>query len=313
MSIAVTDKLSREKVQQLLAAMGSVSQSDTSCNTDAADYDLRQSRYFNLSQFAKLEEFAGKVAREYVEEFSRLYHGDVKVSVVSTEQCFRDQLKVDNEQNNYCIMFGVDPQKPFGLMRIPDSSAAIWTGQVLGGAELTEDSGKRLSKLEESLLLDIVSGLIKAFSRAYGSNLQLDRRVIHDSSSVALQGSEELFMITFEARKADSEKDATRAFFLMCCDKLQSVAGKIASEEGKTAAADNARIMREHVHGMPVSLTVQLAKTSLLFKDVMGLQVNDIMLLDKKVSDPIEILVEDKTLFHGRPAQSGGKHAIVIV
>ena len=309
----ITDKLSYEKIQQFLAAAGRAGQPDTSGDIETADYDWRKPRYFNQARLEKLEEFAKKAALECVDEFSRLYHGSASVSVVSAEQCFQDQLEAENEQEDYCIAFGVDPEKSFGLMCIPHSSAIVWTGQVFGGTELSEDSGKVLSELEESFLLDIVSGLMEALSAAYGSHLQLARHLIRDRSSVTLAGSKELFKVTFEVRKEDSEDDPARACFVMCCDKLRSIAGDIASEEKKTAAADSDRAMREHVHRIPVSLTVQLAKTKLLFKDVMNLQVNDIMLFDKKVSDPIEILVEDKTVFYGRPAQSGGKHAVVIV
>ena len=313
MSKMIADKLSYEKIQQFLAAAGRAEQPDTSGEIETADYDWRKPRYFNQASLEKLEEFAEKATLEWVDEFSRLYHGSAGVSVVSAEQCFQDPSETEDEQEDYCIAFGADPEKPFGLMCIPNSSAIDWTGQVFGGTESSEDSGGALSELEESFLLDIVSGLIEALSTAYGSHLQLARSLIRDRSSVTLDGSSELFKVTFEVQKEDSENDAARAFFVMCCDKLQSIAGDVASEEKKATAADSGKAMREHIQSIPVSLTVQLAKTKLLFKDVMNLQVNDIMLLDKKVSDPIEILIEDRTLFYGRPAQSGGKHAVVIV
>ena len=313
MSKTITDKISYDKIQQLVAAAGRAGQPDSSSDIEAADFDWRKPRYFNQDSLEKLGEFVAKVALECVDGFSRLYQGSAGVSVVSAEQCFQAQLETDSEQEDYWVAFGLDPEKPFGLMCIPHSSAIAWTGQIFGGTESSEDSGGALSELEESFLLDIVSGLVDAVSTVYGSKLQLDKHIIRDRSSVTLAGSKELFKVTFEAQKEDSEDDAVRACFVMCCDKLESVAGSDSTESGKTAAADSGRALREHVQSMPVSLTVQLAKTKLLFRDVMDLQVNDIMLLDKNVSDPVEILIEDKTVFYGRPAQSGGKHAVVIV
>lgn len=312
MSGTVADNLSQEKIQQLLAAVGSVPRSDTS-GDEAADYDWRKPQYFSIDQRAKLGEFAEKAARECVDEFSRLYHGLTGVSVVFAAQYFQNPSETANAPAEYCFAFGTDPQKPFGLMRIPESSAALWTGHALGGGdEPTEDSGRSFSKLEESFLTEIASVLIKDFSRAYGSPLQLDRGVLREPSFAALQGSQELFMIGLEVRKADSENAAARVDLLMCCDKLQSVAGKL-SDEGKTATADNIRAMREHLKEVPVSLTVRLARTTLRFKDILDLRVGDIMLLGKKVSDPVEVLIGGKTVFQGRPAQSGGKQAVVIV
>jgi flagellar motor switch protein FliM len=313
MSRPCPDNLSQEKVQQLLAAVGSVPQSDAGGDLNVVDYNWRQPQYFSLEQRTKLAEFAEKAAAACVDEFSRLYHGDVEVSVVSAAQCFQSPSEAENPQAEYCFAFGVDPEKPFGLMRIPDSSAALWTGHMLGGEELTEESGRRLSTLEESFLLDIASGLIKDFSRAYGSPLQLNRCLTRDESSIVLQGSQERFMVVLEVRKRDSEDNAVQAFILMCCDKLQSVAGKVVSEEGKNITADKIRAMREHLKDVPVSLTVRLAQTMLKFKDVVNLQVNDIVLLNKEVFDPVDVLIGGRTVFQGRPAQSGGKLAVVIV
>ncbi len=44
----------------------------------------------------------------------------------------------------------------------------------------------------------------------------------------------------------------------------------------------------------------------------MSLGVGDILLLDKKTDEPVELVVEDRVLFRGRPARSGGKYAVVI-
>ena len=313
MSKTAADNLSHEKIQQLLAAVGTVPQFGADTNLEAKEYDWLLPRYFSLAQLAKLEAFAKQAARECVQEFSRLYRSDVRVSVVLTTQCFQDKLKAENERADYYIAFGLDPQKPFGLIHIPAPSAALWAGQVLGSDDSNDTGDRTLSALEESILLDIAEGLIKDFSRAYNGNLQLNKEILRDTESAALQGSRELYMAAFEVQKADSQEKAARVFFLICCDKLHSVAGKTAAEEGKTAAADNARAMREHINHIPVSLTVRLAKTAVPFRDIVNLQVNDVIVLNKMVSDPIEVLYEDKPFFGGRPAQTGGKRAVVMM
>ena len=33
---------------------------------------------------------------------------------------------------------------------------------------------------------------------------------------------------------------------------------------------------------------------------------------ENKIRHMVEVLIEDRTFFYGRPAQSGGKHAVVI-
>ena len=63
---------------------------------------------------------------------------------------------------------------------------------------------------------------------------------------------------------------------------------------------------------MPISITAHLARTSLTIEEAMNLQVDDVLLLDKKTSESIELFVEGRTIFRGRPAKSEGKRAIII-
>jgi flagellar motor switch protein FliM len=71
--------------------------------------------------------------------------------------------------------------------------------------------------------------------------------------------------------------------------------------------------MLEHIHRVPVTVQVKLAKIMLPFSEVMSLEAGDVVMLNKKVSETVDILVDDRTLFRGCPAQSGGHYAVVIV
>ena len=63
---------------------------------------------------------------------------------------------------------------------------------------------------------------------------------------------------------------------------------------------------------MPVSITAQLASTVLTLEEALNLEAGDILLLDKKVNEPIELITSGRTALLGRPAKSAGKYAVVI-
>jgi flagellar motor switch protein FliM len=63
---------------------------------------------------------------------------------------------------------------------------------------------------------------------------------------------------------------------------------------------------------MPVLITGQLASTMLSFEEIMDLQVNDIVLLDKRIDQPVELIVDDRTIYYGYPAKSEGNYAVKI-
>ncbi|MCK5472469.1 MAG: FliM/FliN family flagellar motor switch protein, partial [Planctomycetes bacterium] len=67
-----------------------------------------------------------------------------------------------------------------------------------------------------------------------------------------------------------------------------------------------------HLNNATVSATAQLAKMSLRFEEVMELGAGDVLVLDKKIDEPIDLIIEDKMFFKAKPAQAAGKYAVVI-
>jgi flagellar motor switch protein FliM len=90
------------------------------------------------------------------------------------------------------------------------------------------------------------------------------------------------------------------------------VTGKAANPAGKSSAEQISQAITGHLQQMPVSVTAQLACTYLTFQELAAIRPCDIVLLDKAVDESVELIVEGRTLFQGRPAKSAGRYAVVI-
>lgn len=312
MSSTATHNLSREKIQQILASIGSqkVDQSD---KIKAADYNWRQPHCFSNEQLKKLNSFAEKLALGCAEKFTKLYNTDFNVTIALISQHFADELIASaKNQGEYYLAFGSEPDSPFGLVGIPDKSAFVWATQLLGDTGAIEGSDRDLSQLEESLLFDITCGVIKAFSDSYENNeLQPGSKIIKGRMPIEPEGTEELCKITFSVEKANS-KNPSEGYFLIPCNELKAVVGQNVqidkSSSGKTAA----KAMLGYVHKLPVRITARLASTVFTLEEMMSLHVDDVLLLDKRLNEPVELIIEGQSVFCGRPAKSGGNYAVVI-
>ncbi len=313
MSNTVTDKLSRKKIQQLLAAVGSKPAEDTT-QIEAAEYDWHQPHCFTRAQLNKLDDFTKKIAKAIARRFATLCHGEFNVTIASTTQHFANELvdqALESKQNNYYLPFGTDQAHPCGLVSIPLQTTFIWVTQLLGDTESEEDSRRDLSQLEESLLLDIASAIVDAISDSHGNcDFKPAKNIVRRLFPLELRGTEEFCKITFNVKKSDS--DNTEAYILIFCESLESVAGKATQDAGEFSAADISKAILERLKKMPVFVTAQLASAMLTLEEIMDFQVGDILLLDKAVDEPVELIVEGRELLRGRPAKSGGKYAVVI-
>jgi len=301
MSNSVKKKPIRHKVQQLLAAVGIESEEDTKSNIDAYDYNWTRPHYFSSSELEELETFTKKLAQKCARNFTRIYHSEFNVTISSTSQYFANEFAASAKtRNDHYLSFGTGEDEPSGFVGVPTKTAIIWATQLLGDSGSPEDDDRELSQLEVSLLCDTASSIVEALSDLCESCDFLPiTEIVTGRLPVEFRATEEVCKIGLRVKKADS-KEATEAYFLILCEKLHHV------EE------DVADAMLRHVYEIPISVKAQLDSTAFTIEEAMSLGVGDILLLDKKVTDPIDLIVEDRILFRGRPAKSAGKYAVVI-
>lgn len=312
MTSSAVNQLSRNKIEQLLAAVGARAQEDAEQDIQAGEFDWKQPRYFNLEQLDKIREFAREAAVRCTDGFSRLYQDECSVTIVSTEQRFPDALTHEQQPQNYYIPFTADSSNACGLLKIPGPSALSWTGLVLGCTD-QGDPARQLSKLEESFLADIAADILRAFSDIDGHTFVPAGEILNEAAGIQLHGSDELLEIEWEVKKAQSSDTPAKASFVICCDRLEAVTGKSESRQEELSPARIREALMQHLNHLSVPIRMELGSTRLLFKDVMELAANDIIVLDKKASEPVTIKVDNRPLFCGRPAQSGGHYAAVIL
>jgi flagellar motor switch protein FliM len=307
------NNLSKEKIQQLLTAVGSGPKEDTT-GIEATEYNWNKPHCFDRKQLNKLDNFTKKVAKAMAVKFVAFCHSQFDVTVVSTKQHFAAELvdqAIESGQDDYYLAFGTDQSHPCGLISIPTKTAFVWATQLLGDPESEEeDSGRDLSQLEESLLLDLLSSLIEVFSQKIW-DFQLAGNIVRRLFPLELKGTEELCKITFDVKKTDQEK-SSEAYILILCSELETVVGKAEQAVGGFSAEDISKAILGHIQQMPVCITAQLASMVLTLEEIMSLEVGDILLLDKKVNEPIELITSGRTALLGRPAKLAGKHAMVI-
>jgi len=314
MSDGITNSMSREKIQQLLKAVGSEPAEDTT-QIEAAEYNWHEPHYFNNEQLVKLGYFTEAAAGAMAQKFSRFFRSEFNVTIASTTQHYVHEFLgdlSDSEQKEYYIPFGAEAEQMCGLIGMPEQAAHNWARQLLGDSESEKEPDGDLGQLEESLLLDLVSALVEVFSGLDKSfDLNSAKSIVKGQWPLEIEGTEVLCKISFEVKKADSEK-SSEIYFLILCSKLVSAAGKAEQDSADFSAEDVSKTILGHLHEMPVLITGQLASTVLTFEEIMDLQADDILVLDKRIDQPAELIVGGRTFYYGCPAKSAGKYAITI-
>jgi len=310
MTSLAQDNLTQEKIQQLLAAVGSSPDKDMQQEAGVTEYNWQISHYFNHDQLGKISKFADGVAKNIAEKFKQIYNSDFEVTVSSTVLYFASELiKSDSNAKSYFIAFGDDKQQ-IGLITMQAQTAILWATQLLGDNQAAQDTERELSQLEQSLFLDITSALIGAFSGAYTSkNLIPVGEIIMGKIPMEIDNSSELCKITIGIKKAGSEVVSEVCFWVFC-EKLHQVAEQ--KQADNISPQNVSKAMMNYVATVPVTVTALLAQVGFNFQQLMTLQVDDVLMLNKKITEPAELIVEGKAVFKGRLAKSDSKYALLV-
>ncbi len=334
MSVAANN-LSKEKIQQLISAIGSGPQEDTS-GIETTEYNWNQPHFFDRRQLNAFDSFTKRVAKAMNVGFVDYFHSELDVKVVSITQHFAAELAVqalESGQNDYYLAFGSDREDQddsCGLISVPAQTAFIWATKLLGDSEAEgQDSERDLTQLEESLVCDLLSTLVGAFNQDR-LDLQSTKSIVRRLFPLELKSSEELCKIIFDMKKrtgeeeeadekegTDDKKDTDQekgdqVYILIQSSKLISVVGKSEQVDSGFSADKISKAILASMHQMPIRITAQLDSLVMTLKEIMSIEVGDILLLDKKVHEPIELVTRGRTALLGQPAKSVGKYAVVI-
>jgi flagellar motor switch protein FliM len=314
MSNKAFDNLTSEKIQQLLAAVGSAPKEESS-QVEATEHNWTEPHYFSCEQLKNISSFAEILAAAVAKKFTDFCRGKFEATVLSTKQFFADDLVKqysNGERKYFYLPFDSENGLRLGLLGMNEKTAIEWTKLLLGDTESKENSEKELSQLEKSLLLDLASAVVRAFSQSHTSfNFSPANNLASGQWPLDIDGAEQLCQIDFNVKQSEA-KDGTEAFFLIPCGSLDAVSGKTKKDVSEISQENISKMIQEHFEQTSVCVTAQLGQTELSFEEMMNLQAGDILLLDKKVTDFVELIVNERTFCYGWPVRSGGRYAVAI-
>lgn len=307
--------LNRAKLHRLLAAVGSAP-AQTEPTPEAVLYDWRDPHYFNEDQCNRLAAVMSQVAALLSERCAHYFNSEFKVVPTSITQHFANDLgqHVDLERG-FSLAFGLDQKPACGFFGIGAEVAMDWVTRLLGDTESDQNPDRALSSLEESLLSDLIRAMAEAFLSALRPHHELKTasQVTRGSVDVAFEPTDPICKIVFRIGQAEADEEASsEVTFVLSGPTLAPVLGKPIQARSNVPQDELARLLMEHVHQMPVAVTARLASTRLSFEEVLDLAPGDVLLIDKPLDEPVELIINNQTVFRGRPAQSAGQYAVFV-
>jgi flagellar motor switch protein FliM len=307
------NKLTLEKVNQILACIGAT-QGQAADQIESKEYDWTQPHYFTTAQLEKLKDFTQTVSSALAATFDRFLRSSFDVQPAEITQHYAQKFineLFENPQNALYLILKSEKDTSCGLIIVPKETAASWLKLLLGESETKADADQQLSQLEKFLLTDIIFHLAETIANSNRQlNLKTTKNLLTENFTLDISSTEEICKITFDVKQKGADKN-NQMHLLLPCSRFLPIVGAAANKKTLTPEQVKNAIL-EHVKLLPVSVTARFARTELKFEHILTLQKGDILILDKKISEPIELVVDGKTRYLAQLAKSGGRLAVKI-
>lgn len=313
MTVASINHLGKARVGQLLAAVGSAPAQEQTPG-DVLSYDWRDPHWLNADQINRLAAVMSQVAAKLGNVFTRFFGRKFEVSPTAVSQHYANDLpRLVEATRVHCISFGLEARAACGFLVIASQTATDWATRLLGDTESAGGADRPLSSLEESLLSDLVAGVLDTFLASLRPHEALKSvgRLSKGQPAIHFELTEEICRIVFQVKEADKDNPSDIAL-LLSCSRLAALVGKTPAPAFRTTPQESSKILMEHLQLMPVTVTARLATATVGFQEVLDLGPGDILLLDKPIQEMVELVIDGRTAFRGRPTQSDGQYAVLI-
>lgn len=311
----MAEPLTQEQIDALLssAMSGEVVQPKAEAAQAVKDYDFRSPKKFTKERIKVLDSIFDNYARllsSYLTGLLRLY---CKVTLASIEE--QRYFEFNNGLPDYVMMGTVelgihdgDIESTPTIIQLSNSLTYILIDRLLGGRGEYKDADRDFTEIEVSIIEKIISnlaGLLKEPWEPYVEvaptllNVETNSRVFS-----AVDYDDTMIIVCFEVAVNETKTIVTVS---MPALNLDAVMQKYVTKSARSIRRFDANREQERretimraLNESPLTIKAVLGEVSLDIADILNLQVDDIIPLDKNINSNVVVKVGDSPWFDGK-------------
>jgi flagellar motor switch protein FliM len=311
--------LSQEEIDALLSAMDSgevdLTEEKPSVKAEVKPYDLTAQNVMIRDQFDALNEVYDKFINLMSSELSTSMQRSIEVKIVSKEVVkFHDFIQAFSNPTGFSI-FSMEPLLGSALLAIEPNLVFSIIDCMFGGYGKPLEKVREFTMIEKRMLkrfsLDILKDLERAWEVAYPINISLRKSETKPEFINLVNPSDLLIIVVFSISGDEFSGNLHLATpFLM----LEPIKDKLSSAylREKEMANSFGNQLRILLRGTDLNLVAELGKTACSIRDILNLDVDDVIKLPTGPQDQVILNVESIPKYLGMPGIVKGNRAVQV-
>jgi flagellar motor switch protein FliM len=315
--------LSQEEIDALLAAMdrGEVDLEEEAPTAEPGDaslvqvYDLTTQRGALRHQFHALEEVYDKFSNLLNSSLSASLQKTLDVELVSSEMVkYGEFIQAFSNPTSFSV-FNMEPLIGSSLLVIEPNLVFSLIDCMFGGDGSPVAEMREFTLIEKRMInrfaLEILKNLEKAWEIVYSVRIGVKKSETKPDY-VHLVTPDELMIVV--VLSLTGEKFSGNVHLCFSYRMLEPIKEKLSSRYLREKDLEDAFSSQLEIllRDTSVRVVTELGKTTLTVRDLLNLQVDDVVMLNNGPDDPVVVTVEKKTKFKGFPGIIKGNRAVQI-
>lgn len=281
-------------------------------------YDFRRPNKFSKDQLNTLEVIYDNFAKLLTTYLSGVLRTRIQIKVGTVEQLTYDEFTRSISNPTIMSIFIMPPFEGKAIMEISPSITFTMIDRLFGGPGSSIVKNRGLTEIERSVMEKTMDRILTLMKEAWEALLEVDP--IHESIEINPQftqitsPSDMVVIITLKIILGETE-----GIINVClpCLMLEPVAPKLNVSHwfGTTAKKQTPELqlaLTKSIEKARAPISVCLGRTTITLKELLDISEGDVISLDKKHSDPLDMFVDTRKKYLARPGVSRGKLAVQI-
>ena len=311
--------LTQEEIDALLSAMerGDVDlDQEAKKDVEAAPYNLMSQNTMLRDQFSALEEVYDKFTRLMQDNLSSSLQGSVGIEFVSTEMVkYKEFISAFSSPTSFTL-FSMEPLIGSALLCIEPGLVFSLIDSMFGGDGKPTTRVREFTQIELRMIKKFAGEILTKFEKAWSSvyllNMTLKKTETKPEFVQLVPPNDIMLVIVFVIKGPEFSGNFHIAIpYLMMEPIKERLSPKYLRE--KDMEHTWAPQLKELLKDTLVTVIAELGKTTQTVRDLLNLQVEDVINLKAGPDDPISISVDQVPKYQGYPGIIKGNRAVEIV
>ncbi|AJQ27326.1 MULTISPECIES: flagellar motor switch protein FliM [Pelosinus] len=322
--MAGSDVLSQSEIDDLLSALstGVVSAEeikDEQKQRKIKVYDFKRPDKFSKDQIRTLYMLHENFARLMNTYLSAHLRTLVHIDVASVDQLTYEEFIRSLPNPSVIGVFQMRPLKGNAILELNPNVIFSIIDRLFGGPGLPPAKTRSLTDIEEAIVKRVINKTLECFSDAWKQVVAIEPKLeIIESNPQFTQivpPNDMVVIITLHVKIGQVEGLVNICIPYLVLEPIMSKLTTtywVASSVAKQALPEHINAIQRKLEKAFIPLYVELGRTTVTVQELLGLVVNDVLQLESKIENDLNVIVGQREKFRGKPGLSGHKVALQI-